>query len=564
MCNELIVLKFGGSVLRGAASLRRGADEAYRFWRRGHRVVVVTSALYGTTDRLLASLPADATPYQEAACLARGEADAVERLVEVLDEAGMPAVGLGVERMGLSAKGHARDAEPVGWDTSSIEAAAADHIVVVPGFVARDESERTVLLGRGGSDLTALLLAHELDARCRLIKDVDGLYEWDPATEGPAGRRPRRYRRATYADAFRTDGSILQHKALTFGTRVGLRFEVGTFGASDSGVTELGADKTTLCDRQGDGGAQAVNVALLGFGTVGRAVYTRLTECSSSSVRVTGIGVRDVARAVERGAPSEVVTTDLDAAVTGADVVVELIGGIDVPASIVCACLRRGVPVVTANKALVAERGRQLDEAASAGGAKFRFSAAVGGAMPAVELVERVAAETRSFSVRGILNGATNAVLGLLREGLDDAEAVAEARAKGFTEADPALDLDGFDAAHKLCVLARVGAGIHLDPDEVQKQRFDERRVDAEVCQVARLDVCNGAVVRAEVRYEPANGDLAGVDGPWNAVAVEAGGRGFAIRGRGAGGSPTAQAVMADLSDTVAELGGACRVAPST
>src|SRR5688572_29172880 len=180
--SPLHVLKLGGSVLQSGADLRRAVHEVYSHSRRGRRVLVVVSALHGVTDALLGQareLADDVPAGPLASLLATGEAAAVAKLSIALDGAGIASAALDARAAGLMARGKPLDATLVGCDAGAIERALArTGVVVVPGFVALGGDGAPVLLGRGGSDLTAIFLGARLGARrVRLIKDVDGLYE---------------------------------------------------------------------------------------------------------------------------------------------------------------------------------------------------------------------------------------------------------------------------------------------------------------------------------------------------------------------------------------------------
>ena len=217
MRERVIVLKLGGSVLLDEAALPSAVHEIYRWRRAGYAVAAVVSALAGETDRLLArarEAAPDGSPYTAAALAANGEALAASLLAAALDRAGVPACVLSPSALRLRAEGAPLDAAPAALDRGRLaRALAREGVAIVPGFAGEDADGRTVLFGRGGSDLTALFLAHELGARCRLLKDVGALFERDPAAPGPP---PRRYARASFADALALDGSIVQHKALRF------------------------------------------------------------------------------------------------------------------------------------------------------------------------------------------------------------------------------------------------------------------------------------------------------------------------------------------------------------
>lgn len=239
MSDGVIVLKFGGSVLREAGDLGAASAEVQRFLARWLGVVAVVSALEGETDRLTAEARAIGGGVDEGALamlLATGEQRSAALLALSLQARGVRAAALGEHTVGLRTKGPGIDADPASLDAWTLTRAVSVHrAVVVPGFVGVGPSKEVTLLGRGGSDLTALFIAAQLRARCRLVKDVAGLYERDPAIPGPA---PRRYRTLGWTEALGLDGGIVQHKGVRFAQRHGLTFEVGAIGRED--VTVVG------------------------------------------------------------------------------------------------------------------------------------------------------------------------------------------------------------------------------------------------------------------------------------------------------------------------------------
>src|SRR5215218_7680541 len=206
------VLKFGSSVLRTEEDLPLAVHEIYGEWRRGARVLAVVSAFGDTTDGLLGRaerLCPEPEPSALAALLATGEATAAALLGLALARAGIPASVLDPAQAGLRTQGSGLDAELVAADVPRILAELRRGVVVLPGFVGRDASGETTLLGRGGSDLTALFLAHSLGGRCVLVKDVDGLYTGDPSGPGPL---PRRFTRVGWQTAHAVGGKVVQPK----------------------------------------------------------------------------------------------------------------------------------------------------------------------------------------------------------------------------------------------------------------------------------------------------------------------------------------------------------------
>jgi homoserine dehydrogenase len=234
----LTVLKFGGSVLRNEADLATAVAEIQRWLERDGRVVAVVSAFDGTTDRLLTQAreyvpQAESDAAATALLLATGELTTASLLTLALHRAGVGATVLSPCAIDLRTDGRGVDANPIAVDADAIRRALArTPVVVVPGFIGVDDDRQFTLLGRGGSDLTALFLAHELGAgRCRLIKDVDGLYDRDPALPGPPAHR---YETLSWDGALELDGKIIQHKAVRLAKDRALEFEVGAFGKTEA------------------------------------------------------------------------------------------------------------------------------------------------------------------------------------------------------------------------------------------------------------------------------------------------------------------------------------------
>lgn len=310
-------------------------------------------------------------------------------------------------------------------------------------------------------------------------------------------------------------------------------------------------------------------VGMAGFGTVGSGVVRALAENADSMRERTGrdiviktILVRDPAkvRAVPLP-PGTTLTTD-PALVTDdpeIDVVIELMGGIDVPGALIARALDQGKHVVTANKALLAENGEQLFRKAAEKGLSLLYEASVAGGIPIVQTLKESLAGNRIQSLVGILNGTSNYILSeMTSSGLDFSTALGQAQEKGYAEADPTLDIDGHDAAHKLVLLIRLAWGVEypytilpvvgirdLDRlDIVFAREFGYR--------VKLLGQAHEVDGRIEAGVFPTlvhhNYLLARVGGAFNAVRVEGNAVGpLFLHGRGAGDLPTASAVLADL-----------------
>ncbi|MGH9957147.1 MAG: homoserine dehydrogenase, partial [Pyrinomonadaceae bacterium] len=228
---KIIVLKFGSSVLRDESDLPRAVHEIYRWWRQGAQVLVVASAFGNTTDRLLRgaeSVCARPERSMLAALLATGEAASSALLGLALNRAGIPARVLDPAQAGLRTVGGTLDADLVAVDVARLRGELRKAVVILPGFIGRGENGNTTLLGRGGSDLSALFLAHRLRGQCVLLKDVDGIYSSDPAT---ASTRPVRFAQLKYETAGQLAGSVVQPKALRFAASHRMPFVVTSIGS---------------------------------------------------------------------------------------------------------------------------------------------------------------------------------------------------------------------------------------------------------------------------------------------------------------------------------------------
>ncbi|HKC25407.1 MAG TPA: hypothetical protein VKF32_11730 [Thermoanaerobaculia bacterium] len=229
MGRPITVLKFGSSVLAREEDLPRAVAEVLGALGRGERVVAVVSALGKTTEELLARaarLAPHPDPTALAALLATGERASASLLAIALAEAGVSSSLADPERIGLRANGPHLDASPLDVDGAALRDLLETHAaVVVPGFFARRADAAVATLGRGGSDLTALFLAERLGARCILVKNVDGVYDGDPAAPGAAAAV--RFASLSYADALAISTRVVQEKALRFAAARRLPFVVG-------------------------------------------------------------------------------------------------------------------------------------------------------------------------------------------------------------------------------------------------------------------------------------------------------------------------------------------------
>jgi len=318
-----------------------------------------------------------------------------------------------------------------------------------------------------------------------------------------------------------------------------------------------------------------VPVALLGYGTVGSAVNRLLQEQADDIERATGHRLRVVKALVrdldrERGfAPDGgVLTTDVSEITgdPGIAVVAEVMGGVDPAGEYVLECLRGGKHVVTANKQLVARRGAELFDAASAAGVQLRFEASVCAAIPVIKVLRESLVVTNVHRVLGIVNGTTNFMLTEMEGGATYEEALREAQARGFAEADPTDDVSGADAAAKMAILATVAFNSRYALADVEVVGID-RITPLDVAAARELEMVIRLVGMArlhdgnvDVRVGPALVDrhhpLAAVEGAFNAVMLQGDAiREITLEGPGAGGIETASAVIADMASVIGTMG---------
>lgn len=311
---------------------------------------------------------------------------------------------------------------------------------------------------------------------------------------------------------------------------------------------------------------EAIKVAILGAGTVGSQVVRLLAEQKvelaqriGAPIEVIGVAVRDPKRS-RHGVPAELLTTDAAGLVSKADIVVEVMGGIQPAKDLILQAISAGASVVTANKALLAKEGSELVLAAEAAGVDLYFEASVAGAIPLLRPIRESLAGDKVNRVMGIVNGTTNYILSKMES--DHAayeDVLAEAQELGYAEADPTADVEGHDAAAKAAILASLAFHTKVTIDDVYCEGIS--KVSAEdvaaaesmgfvikLLAVAERLGNDSIVVRVHPTMVPKSHPLANVRDAFNAVFIEAESAGeLMFFGRGAGGAPTASAVLGDV-----------------
>jgi homoserine dehydrogenase len=313
-----------------------------------------------------------------------------------------------------------------------------------------------------------------------------------------------------------------------------------------------------------------VRVGVLGGGTVGSALVTLIAEQAAAihartgvRLAVTRVAVRDLSKP-RAGIDPALLTDDPQAVVNGDDVdlVVELIGGVEPARQLILDALKAGKAVVTGNKALLADHGAELFQAAEAAGVDLLFEAAVAGGIPIIRPLRESLVGEHITRVMGIVNGTTNYILTRMTEaGASYADALAEAQALGYAEADPTADVEGYDAGAKAAIIASIAFGAAVTAADVHHEGISgittedieyARRMGFVIKLLAVAEqAADGAIgVRVHPAMVPTTHPLAAVRESFNAVFVEGASVGdLMFYGRGAGGAPTASAVLGDVID---------------
>ncbi len=552
MSSPPIILKFGSSVLRDAEDLPRVATEIYRHFRKTRTVIAVVSAYEGATDRLIADahdLGLDEGAEAYIRMVSTGEYESADGLLKRLHEIGVGAELLSPRDMKLIAVGEPTSAAPVAVDTDALFGAfKRSSVIIVPGYSAVGRDGETVLMGRGGSDMTAIFLAAALQAgSARLIKDVNGLYEFDPNLEP----RAKRFARIDWAEAVNIGSVLIQAEAVAFAAGCGVEIEVA--GIGQVGATRIGpiAGAPEPAPKR-----RRLRVALAGCGTVGGGVLQRLlAEPYRYEVTSVLVGTPEKYASADRKIPFTCAQADLLS--SDPDVLVEALPG-NVRDTLLANALQNGVSVVTANKQVVSDNFDELAFLAEYREASFKYSACVGGAAPILEAIEVLGSKRPIAKVEAILNGTVNFIASRLADGDDFEAALEAAQWAGFAEADTQSDLSGADALAKAKLIARAafpgrGAPITLGVETMAGGPLGEDLIKSgRLSQI--VSVAPTASGEIGVRVEMVAGghckDLLGLTEEFCGALItfKDGGKYF-VSARGAGRVPTVESLFGDLGE---------------
>ncbi|ESQ82661.1 homoserine dehydrogenase [Asticcacaulis sp. AC466] len=549
---SILVVKFGGSVLTSESALQRAVAEIYRYVRDAHKVIAVVSAFKGQTDQLLrlagsytqASV-SSATPH----LVATGEMRAATLLAMAAERSGIVTRFRSAYEIGLIADGEHLNANPVSIkaDVLTRDLETVD-LVVVPGYVAENAAGEPVLLGRGGSDLTAVYIAKALNdagvkATARLIKDVDAVYDADPATVGDSAKP---YEGLSWTEALKIAFPVVQGKAMRYAADNGLTVEVA--GLAKGYQTVLGGQtayrKTSPLKRP-------IRIAVMGAGGVGSKFLERCLEWSDL-IEVDRILVRDASKRRDHPLAAKFTSDARNFVRNDVDVFVDIGTGVSPSAELLEGFLKAGVSVTSANKQAVAASADKLRAAAKSSGALLTYSASVGGGAPIIEALKRAAAAGHKVtSLAGVLNGTSNFVIDQVESGKSFDTAMDEARRLGFAEPDSTADLDGTDVGAKLKLLREI-AFPGQSPKHIEVGQITEDSLvipqGKGLRYVARAyPTADGLQGSMKLEVLDADHYLVGARGEQNRAIIELDtGETWYVTGKGAGAWPTSESLLAD------------------
>ncbi len=542
-----LVIKFGGSVLTSESALQRAVSEVYRFVRDGHKIVAVVSAFKGQTDQLLRlagsytqASSSSATPH----LVATGEMRAATLLAMACERSGIVTRFRSAYEIGLIAEGEHLNANPIAIKPDVLRNDLAKvGLVVVPGYVAENQAGEPVLLGRGGSDLTAVYVARALEAPVRLYKDVDAIYDADPAT---VGDQAKPYQALDWNEALKIAFPVVQNKAMRYAADHDM--QVAVAGLAKGYETVMGRETsvrtTPVLKRK-------IRIAVMGAGGVGSKFLERCLEWNDL-IEVDRVLVRDAGR--RRDHPlSAAFTSDVRNFVRpDVDVFVDIGTGVSPSAELLEGFLKVGVSVTSANKQAVAAAGDRLRAAAKSSGAWLTYSASVGGGAPIIEALKRAARDHRIKAISGVLNGTSNFVIDQVESGRTFDAAMDEARRLGFAEPDSTADLDGTDVGAKLKLLREIAfpgeAPKHIEVGQITEESLviPAGKGVRYVARCYRTD--NGLQASMKLEVLDAGHYLVGARGEQNRAIIELeDGEIWYVTGKGAGAWPTSEALLADV-----------------
>lgn len=455
---KTVVLKFGSSVLMDLSSYQDVALEIYRWYREGYRIVAVVSAMGSTTDDLLAETRAEhrwADDAITANLLATGECVSAARLGLALDRFGMPSRVLEPGGLGLKTTGSVLDAKCERLETTQIHRALGrGQVAVVPGFVGQDESGNLTLLGRGGTDLSALFIAEALGADgCHLVKDVDGLYDLDPALHPD---KAIQFEHANYRDVLALDEGIVQHKAVQFAQEKDRAFIVRALNRATgtrvySGASQLLTQKVdTTPLKLAVFGDSAPLKCFLEYVKRFPQHFHIVCACEDS-----GIHWRHTASVTSLWKVKPQILVDLGQSNEASQI-------------ISATALEQGLGLLSTNAPFLAGTGVELGRLFHSQGLPFLVDAAVGGVLPVKETLGQLAGTGQVRVVEALLSWPAQFVLNRLLAGDSLEQASGKAGALGISQSELARAIEGQTSLHQFLICLNLGLDLGLLPSQIE------------------------------------------------------------------------------------------------
>lgn len=551
--HKIVVLKFGHSILKTETDIPKIIAETYLYVRAGYKVLVVVSAIGNSTDILSRQAEnifpdgiADAPDESIAALLATGEISSGALVSIGFNQVGISAANL--NHAVIKTDDNILDATPLELDLDTINNAFTKHaVLILPGFIGVNAENKTTLLGRGGSDFSAIFSANCLNAsQCVLYKDSNGIVE-DITVALPTQKI---YSHITYNDCLAIAYPVIQYKATQYAREHKQKIYIKNIFSQSQ--TIVGAHETVVAKKVTP--PRKTKILLLGLGTVGLGVFHKLIK-NNKFFEIVGIGVKHLDKHARHCIGKEILSDNIDELLSkDYDVLVELVGGA-LSKKIIIEALKKKRHVVTANKLVISESWRELHDLALVNNAYLKYSAAVAGVIPVLETITDLNKNVCAIhEVSGVLNGTSNFVLGLVDNGIALQQAIKIAKEKGYAESDPTLDINGMDAFHKIKIISLLAFGQAPDKVEIEgiesvKHYNEDKGHCLKLIATAKL-VDNNVLASVKLVRVAIDNPFASVCGADNLVVIKIKDKkDITLSGKGAGRWPTALAVYADILD---------------
>lgn len=562
--DSIAVLKFGSSILSDLTAIPAAVNEVYHYLRKGFKIIVVVSAIGNRTNELedsvkclLSDSASEPEPKAFAELLSTGERTAASLFSIALDNAGIPVYQF--NQPCILTKGFLLDADPILLRAEIRHLFSQHSVLVMPGFIGVNEKNELTLLGRGGSDYSAIFSAWAVNAKaCVLYKDTNGIFV--PGSNDNVLSQ-KKYKTISYQDCLDIPYPVIQHKALAFAQKEKINITVKAL-ASKQG-TLISEKKSALYEKQIHH-RRKLKVILLGLGTVGYGTYCHLIK-ANHLFDVVGILVKNRMKHQHHPISKELLSDNIEELLKReCDVVVELIGELESSTYCITKAIQQKCHVVTANKLLLATKGLQLHALAKKNNVTLRYSAAVAGSIPILEIITHIKkGKPPQYikSVTGILNGTSNFILEKMHQGETLERAIHLAQSAGYAESDPTFDISGQDAAHKLTIISRLAflrkpnhlsiQGIEALSSEIIREQSPNITKLIATCSFEEDNLIASVKPIAILPSHP----FASVTGAENCILIKTmDDKQIQLRGKGAGRWPTSEAVFADLLDIVLEM----------